>query len=158
MIFYYTDGSCKGNGQSQSYGAHGWICYEDEAEARSYAHAERDTTNQRQELLAIISACKDAAARYSPMTEITIVSDSAYAIGGITQHWYRKWLTNGWLNSAKQAVANRELWEALIPFCEQGNFHFVKTTGHAADKRNNAVDDLVQTAAEALRQEERING
>ena len=59
------------------------------------------------------------------------------------------WLKNNWLNSKKEPVKNRELWESLIPYFKQDQiFHFVKVKGHANDEWNNYVDKMAQAAAE----------
>lgn len=77
----------------------------------------------------------------------TIYSDSAYIINCITQKWYKKWQTNGWRNSKKEPVANRELWERLIPYFENPRFSFEKVKGHSGEKDwNDYVDRLAVEA------------
>lgn len=146
MIKYYTDGSCRGNGTQNAAGAWGYIIVETNSQLVIKVHAEpeKNTTNQRMELLALINACDDAAANYGSFEDITFISDSAYCINCYKQKWYEKWQNNGWLTSKKEPVANKELWERLIPYFGYANFKFEKTTGHSTDMYNNMVDEMVQ--------------
>jgi ribonuclease HI len=78
--------------------------------------------------------------------EIVVYSDSAYVINCYKQKWYKKWQVNGWINSKKQPVANKELWEQLIPYFENPFFSFEKVAGHADNKYNNLVDEMAVKA------------
>lgn len=153
MIQYYTDGSCKNNGTANACGANGFVCYKDDELIRTYVDSCRDTTNQREEIKGVLAACRDAITYIEVMEPVEIITDSSYVFRCWHDGWYRKWARNGWINSQRQPVANRDLWEELIPFFDKPNFHFVKTKGHAADERNNHIDALVQSAAESVRQE-----
>lgn len=152
MYHFYTDGSTKGNGTQNSYGAWGYVCLNDkEAELARDCAAEKITTNQRMELMALIKACEKASELFDSFTDVTFHSDSAYAMNCYHQHWYVNWQANGWKNSKKQPVANQDLWERLIPHFGKANFHFVKVKGHAGNKWNEVVDTMVQTAAQNLK-------
>ena len=87
MITIYTDGSCltnPGNG--------GWAAIiNDEKEIRKISGSEKNTTNNRMELLAPINALKDM----KPGVEIKIYTDSQYVKNGITE-WINTWLGNNW--------------------------------------------------------------
>ena len=80
---------------------------------------------------------------------LTIVTDSAYIHNCYSQKWYIKWRQNGWVNSKKEPVANKDLWEQIIPYFDNPNFKFEKTKGHADDTRNNYVDKLAVAAKES---------
>jgi len=133
----YTDGACLGNP-----GPGGWAWAVPGGRWRS--GAERRTTNQRME----ISAALDAV-RTLDDGPLEVVSDSTYVVNCFRQQWWRKWVGNGWLNSARQPVANRDLWEPLVELYRADprrlSFRWVK--GHAADPFNDLVDRLAVAAA-----------
>ena len=108
MITIYTDGSCltnPGNG--------GWAAIiNDEKEIRKISGSEKNTTNNRMELLAPINALKDM----KPGVEIKIYTDSQYVKNGITE-WINTWLANNWKTSKKEDVKNKDLWIDLYNFC-----------------------------------------
>ena len=79
--------------------------------------------------------------------EYIIYTDSAYLINCANQGWYLKWMTNGWMTSQKTPVANKELWEELIPTFDDTRFEYRKVRGHQkgdsfTSKWNNYVDGL----------------
>ena len=147
----YTDGSCRNNGKENAVGAWGYsVLDENEKHELCYqVQAEQSTTNQRMELIAAIQGCKSVVNRYhlGPWDEAHIFTDSAYIHNCLTQKWYENWRSNGWINSKKQPVANRDLWEQLIPFFNNNQFYFHKVPGHMNNKWNNHVDEMVQRAS-----------
>lgn len=89
-------------------------------------------TNQQAELMAIREALGKVKDR--PHTHVRIHTDSAYAIGCLTQRWNVK--------------ANRELVDevkALIREC--GRFEMRKVAGHAGVPENERADELAVRAA-----------
>ena len=144
MISIYTDGSCRDNGKKGAIGAWGYIIIDNDIIVRCAAESVEDTTNQIMELTAALQCCKAAEELYSSFTDICIYSDSAYLINCINDKWYEKWEHNGWTTSKKQAVINPDLWKELIPFFEKANFHFKKVKGHANNRWNNEIDQMVQ--------------
>lgn len=137
----HTDGACRGNP-----GPGGWAWALDEHHYRS--GAERHTTNQRMELTAALEAL-----RAHPTGPIEIVSDSTYVVNCFKQRWHEGWERRRWKNTAGQPVANRDLWEALLPLALDGgrpvSWRWVK--GHSGDKMNDFVDALATAAADAQR-------
>jgi len=82
---------------------------------------------------------------------LEVVSDSTYVVNCFRDGWWRGWLARGWRTSAKQPVANRDLWEPLIEVVERRRdvtFRWVK--GHSGDEMNDLVDRLavLETAAQ----------
>ena len=145
ILKLYTDGSTRGNGKdSGGQGAWGFLAIEDGSILHKEAAGVLNTTNQQCELMAIINACRWAANEYPDHDKI-IYSDSAYAINCYTDKWYVKWEGNGWTSSNKQAVKNQKLWRELIPYFKDEHFTFKKVRGHADDKYNNIIDELVQS-------------
>jgi ribonuclease HI len=100
------------------------------------------------EVLAVIEALRE-----HPEGAIEIVSDSNYVVKCFHDKWYAGWLRRNWKNSKGQAVANRDLWEQLIPLAlESGRevtFSWVK--GHSGDRMNDFVDELATRAADTQR-------
>ena len=106
MIVIYTDGSCltnPGNG--------GWAAIiSDEKEIRKISGSEKNTTNNRMELLAPINALKEV----NPDIEIKIYTDSQYVKNGITE-WINTWLANNWKTSKKEDKFNVEMHSLMEP-------------------------------------------
>ena len=98
----YTDGACSGNP-----GPGGWgeVIFDKDDNQKNISGSEKDTTNNRMELLAAIMALK----KIKTNSEITIYTDSIYVKNGITE-WIIKWKDNGWKNSNKKLVKNKDLW------------------------------------------------
>lgn len=136
----YTDGATSNNGYVGARGGWAWILVDnEEILAQGSGHID-EATNNICELTAIINACIHYSNNYTQ--PIILYSDSSYCINCYKQKWYENWLKNGWLNSKKQPVANKELWEQLIPFFNNPNFIFEKTKGHSTNKWNNLVDKM----------------
>jgi len=137
----FTDGGCRGNpgpggwGAVLRFGGH-------ERELRGW---EENTTNNRMELLAAISALE-------AMTEpckVVLTTDSTYVKDGITR-WIRNWKANGWKTAAKKPVKNKDLWERLDAEClrHQVDWRWVK--GHAGHPENERADGLANLAMDEL--------
>lgn len=141
MTLVYTDGACRGNP-----GPGGWAWAV--GQSRYASGAEAHTTNQRMELTAVLEAL-----RANPDGAIEVVSDSTYVVRCFHDRWYLGWQRRGWRNSQNQPVANRDLWEALLPLAltseREVGFRWVR--GHAGDPMNEFVDRLATAAADAQR-------
>lgn len=144
----YCDGSTRGNGTANAVGAWAWLVHEGGNIIRKECNVEKSTTNQRMELTAAANALdyvwQEIAA---PFDRVIIYTDSAYLHNCYKQGWWKNWQTNGWKNSKKEPVANKDLWERLIPYFEQPEIEFVKVKGHAGDHYNEIVDTMAQTAS-----------
>lgn len=99
---------------------------------------ERDTTNNRMELMAVI----EGLAALKRPCKVDIYSDSAYVVNAFSQNWIEKWIKNGWKNSAKAEVANSDLWKRLIELTTTHTVIFHKVKGHADNEFNNRCDEL----------------
>ena len=106
---------------------------------RELKGGEPDTTNNRMELMAAISAL-EALAR---PTEITIVTDSNYVKNGITS-WIHGWKKNGWKNAAKKPVKNAELWQRLDEANARHAVTWKWVKGHAGHHENERADELAR--------------
>lgn len=133
-VTIYTDGACSGNP-----GPGGWAAILMAGGAKKeMSGGERDTTNNRMELMAVIEGLK---ALKRPCN-VDIYSDSAYVVNAFEQNWIGKWVKNGWKNSAKAEVANSDLWKELINLTSMHNVTFHKVKGHADNEFNNRCDEL----------------
>jgi ribonuclease HI len=139
-LFAYTDGACSGNP-----GPGGWgvlmIAREGGAvvRERELSGGEAQTTNNRMELMAAISALE---ALTKPV-EITIVTDSAYVKNGVTE-WIHGWKRNGWKTAARAPVKNVELWQRLDAAQAQHKVVWRWIKGHAGHAENERADALAR--------------
>lgn len=158
MIEIYTDGSCIGNGKENAVGGAAFVVVKNEEKIYQESYGSKNTTNQRMELLAAATACEYV--KREKVTEcVAVYSDSAYLINCYKQDWWINWQNNGWKNSQKQPVANKDLWERIIPFFSDSNFIFKKVKGHSKNNTkaaywNNMVDKLAVAASNLQKQEE----
>lgn len=150
-IEIYTDGSLKKVGINNTFGGWAFIVVKDSKKIYYDSGSEHGTTNQRMELQAIYEALKYATSIRRNCDKVIIYSDSAYAINCYQQEWYIGWQANGWINSKGQDVANRDLWEKIIPFFDNFWYTFRKVPGHSGVFWNEECDELAQTAADKLK-------
>lgn len=143
MTVIYTDGACSGNP-----GRGGWAWAVSPEGRPSGAGGEAHTTNQRMEIRAVLEALR--AFPDVPAGGITIVSDSTYVVNCFRDGWWTRWERNGWKNSKKEPVANRDLWEPLVALVKERRPEFRWVKGHSGDRMNDLVDRLaVEAAAQA---------
>jgi ribonuclease HI len=155
-IDLYTDGAARANGTNKSRGGYGWCIVDDNIIINKGYGGEKNTTNNRMELTAVLNGLKEAIKyrdnyAYFSKPIIKIYSDSAYFINCFQEKWYVNWQKNGWLNSQKQPVVNRDLWEQIIPFFSMNFIEFYKVKGHAGNKYNEFVDELACKGADELK-------
>jgi ribonuclease HI len=131
----FTDGACSGNPGPGGWGAilrHGTT-------VKEMSGGEAETTNNRMELLAAITALN----ALKTACEVDLHTDSKYVMDGISK-WIFGWKKNGWKTADKKPVKNAELWQAL----DQANqrhkvkWHWVK--GHAGHPENERADQLAR--------------
>ena len=139
-IIIYCDGACSGNQFGNNVGGWGAVLIFKNKKKEIFG-GEKNTTNQRMELTACIKALEQLK---SKQYSIEIYSDSAYLINCINQAWYKKWEKNGWKNSKKEPVENRDLWETLLELINDYNPKFIKVEGHSGIALNERVDKLAQ--------------
>ena len=138
----FTDGACSGNPGPGGWGA---ILRYGETEKELFG-GEAETTNNRIELLAAISAL---SALKTPC-EVDLYTDSEYLRGGITG-WIKGWKKNGWRTADKKPVKNIDLWQRLDAALGEHriNWHWVK--GHAGHAMNERADELARQGIVAAR-------
>ena len=102
----------------------------------------KDTTNNRMELLAVISALS-AIKKHD---ELELFTDSEYVKNGV-ELWLKNWKKNGWKTASKKPVANQDLWQMLDPLLGKFKIHWKWVRGHAGNIMNERCDELARNAA-----------
>ncbi|WP_300515797.1 ribonuclease HI [Aliiroseovarius sp.] len=139
-FFAYTDGACSGNP-----GPGGWGALLQAMEGgklvkeRALKGGDANTTNNRMELLAAISALETLG---KPCA-ITVVTDSQYVKNGVTG-WIHGWKRNGWKTSARKPVKNADLWQRLDEAQARHQVTWEWVKGHAGHPENERADALAR--------------
>jgi ribonuclease HI len=137
-LFAYTDGACSGNPGPGGWGVLLRARNGDRiVKERELSGGEALTTNNRMELMAAISAL-EALDRPSALT---IVTDSAYVMDGITK-WIHGWKRNGW--TKKGGLKNVELWQRLDQAAARHKVRWEWVKGHAGHPENERADELAR--------------
>jgi len=134
----YTDGACSGNPGPGGWGA---VILDQDDKQKNISGSEKNTTNNRMELLAAIMSLK----KIKTNSEVVIFTDSTYVKNGITE-WMKNWKKNGWKNSSKKPVKNKDLWEKLDKLCEVHSVSWKWVKGHSTNELNNLADELATKA------------
>jgi len=134
----YTDGACSGNPGPGGWGA---VIFDKDNNQKNISGNEKNTTNNRMELLAAIMALKKIKSK----SDVVIYTDSIYVKNGITE-WVVNWKKNGWKNSNKKPVKNKDLWIKLDELCKKNNVSWKWVKGHSTNKYNNLADELATQA------------
>jgi len=132
----YTDGACSGNPGPGGWGA----LLRWKGTDKEMSGGERETTNNRMEMMAAISAL-ESLKRTVP---VDLYTDSTYVRDGITK-WLPGWKSNGWKTAAKKPVKNQDLWLRLEAAMRDHEikWHWVK--GHAGHPENERADELARS-------------
>jgi len=135
-----TDGACSGNPGPGGWGA--LLIYK--GRERELSGGETPTTNNRMELMAVISGL-EALKRPCP---VCIVTDSQYVMKGITE-WLAGWKRKGWMTAAKKPVKNEDLWRRLDAALAPHAVRWEWVRGHAGHPENERADALARAAGKA---------
>lgn len=131
-VTLYSDGACSGNP-----GPGGWCCIlECKGVEKMLSGHEKNTTNNRMELTAVISGL-DAL---NVPCIVDIFSDSKYIVDSVTKGWLRNWEARRWVKQGNIPVPNTDLWKEFLEVSSSHtiNWHWVK--GHADNVKNNRCD------------------
>ncbi len=138
----FTDGACSGNPGPGGWGALlRWGSKE-----RELFGGEKDTTNNRMELTAVIKALETL----SRPVKVRLFTDSTYVMQGITK-WIHGWKKNGWKTSAKEPVKNEDLWRALDAAVQRHEVEWRWVKGHAGHPENERADALANKGVDLVR-------
>ena len=134
----YTDGACRGNPGNGGWGA--ILVYG--SHERELSGGERETTNNRMELTAVIEGL--SALKYP--CKVTVYSDSKYVVDAFLLDWISGWKRSGW----KKGLKNPDLWERLYALTETHQVSFVWVKGHNGHDYNERCDRLATSFADSL--------
>ena len=146
-IFAYTDGACSGNPGPGGWGA---LLQAKEnsivvKELELYG-GEKETTNNRMELMAAISSLEGL----EKSTKLTIITDSNYVKGGVTE-WIKNWKKNNWKTANKKDVKNIDLWKRLDQARSKHEVIWKWVKGHAGHLENERADALARKGMEPFK-------
>lgn len=136
----FTDGACSGNPGPGGWGA--VLRYK--GNTRELSGGERETTNNRMELTAVI----EALSALKEPCDVTLTSDSKYVIDAIQKGWVYGWKKKGWIKSDKKPALNVDLWEKLLPLLSYHKVEFVWVKGHAGHPENERCDQMAVAQSE----------
>ena len=144
-VTLYTDGACSGNPGPGGWGA----ILEYQGTEKELCGGERETTNNRMELTAVIRGLQ--ALKESCIVEL--YSDSKYVIDGLSKGWAESWRVKGWRKADKKPALNPDLWGELLDLVakHEVRYHWVK--GHGDNPKNNRCDQMAVSQWQALKGE-----
>lgn len=139
VVTIYTDGACKGNPGPGGWGA--LLSYGNAA--KEIWGGERETTNNRMELLAAISALE----LLNRPSTVHLYTDSQYLRKGITE-WLANWRKKGWKTASGSPVKNSDLWKRLDAARADHQIEWRWVKGHSGDPGNEKADELANRGVE----------
>jgi ribonuclease HI len=140
-VIIYTDGACRGNPGPGGWGA--ILSYK--GNTKELYGGERETTNNRMELLAVINALE----ALTKPSAVQINSDSKYVLQGITE-WMDNWKKRGWKTASKSPVKNEDLWRRLDAARTPHRIEWKWVKGHSGDQGNDRADQLANLGIDML--------
>lgn len=130
----YTDGACSGNP-----GPGGWCAIlEYKGVEKVLSGGERETTNNRMELTAVIRGLR----ALKEHCIVDLYSDSKYVIDGLEKGWAARWKVNGWIKADKKQALNADLWDELVDLAAFHGLRYHWIKGHADNPYNNRCDEI----------------
>ena len=143
-VIIYTDGACSGNP-----GPGGWGTILDyKGRQKELSGGERQTTNNRMELTAVIEGLK--ALREKCI--VTVITDSKYVSDGINLGWAKSWKANNWRKKDKKPALNPELWDELLSLIDSHVVTVKWIKGHAGHPENERCDKLAVAQSQKFQQ------
>lgn len=138
-VLLFTDGACSGNP-----GPGGWayiLRHPGSGKEREDSGGERETTNNRMELRAVIEGLRAV----TKPSDVEVYSDSQYVLNGLGE-WLDQWIGRGWRTAAKKPVKNEDLWRALeeLRGVHALTYHWVR--GHNEHPENERCDRMAVAA------------
>jgi ribonuclease HI len=143
----WTDGGCSGNP-----GPGGWAFIITDSHGKIMCDGkggERETTNNRMELMAVIKSLRCILKKEFVIDRITIHTDSQYVEKGMTE-WIIRWKANGWKASDRKPVRNMDLWLKLDKLASELPITWQWVESHAGIPLNERCDDMTHEAIEKL--------
>ena len=134
QVEIFTDGACSGNPGPGGWGA--VLRYN--GREKEFSGGERDTTNNRMELTAVIKALE----QLKEPCKVMLTTDSKYVSDGIGKGWAVSWQKNGWRKADKKPALNPDLWERLLELLKVHDVTINWVKGHAGHPENERCDEL----------------
>ncbi len=134
FVEIFTDGACSGNPGPGGWGA--VLRYN--GHEKELSGGEKDTTNNRMELTAVISALSTL----KEPCRVRLTTDSKYVADGVTKGWAKSWQQNGWRKGDKKPALNPDLWQKLLDLLDIHDVEIVWVKGHAGHPENERCDQL----------------
>lgn len=139
VVEIFCDGACSGNP-----GPGGWgTILRFNGSEKELSGGEKETTNNRMELTAAI----EGLSALKRPCRVVVTTDSQYLVKGMTE-WLAGWQKKGWINSKREPVMNRDLWERLVDLSRQHSVDWRWVRGHAGHAENERCDELARRAIE----------
>jgi ribonuclease HI len=141
MVEIFTDGACRGNP-----GPGGWgLLLRYKGNEKQLKGAEKETTNNRMELMAAIMGLESLTRN----AKVMLTTDSTYVKNGINQ-WIHNWKKNGWKTAAKKPVKNVDLWQRLDQAIVEHDVSWAWVKGHSGHRENEIADQLANDAIDEM--------
>jgi ribonuclease HI len=143
----YTDGACSGNP-----GPGGWaflLVHSTTGKKLERSGAERETTNNRMELQAVI----EGLAALKRPAAVELFTDSVYVGKGLTEYM-PKWKANGWRRregTQWKEVKNEDLWRGPDQLIARHQLTSIRVAGHSGHPENDRCDQLAVEAYQKYR-------
>jgi ribonuclease HI len=138
----YSDGACSGNP-----GPGGWaflLVHPATGKTLERSGAERETTNNRMELMAVI----EGLSTLKRPAQVELFTDSVYVGKGLMEY-LAKWKANGWRRKEGTKFAplkNEDLWRRLDELLARHKVKYTRVAGHSGHIENDRVDGLAVAA------------
>lgn len=146
-IEIFCDGACSGNPGPGGFGA----LLRAGSAVKEISGSEIVTTNNRMELTAAITALDALRRRCS----VSVTTDSQYLVKGMKE-WIFNWKRKGWMNSKKEPVLNRDLWERLDQLSQYHTIEWKWVRGHSGHPENERCDELARAAIIKMLEEREV--
>ena len=141
-VVIYTDGACKGNP-----GVGGWAAVLNyNGLKKEIFGAEKETTNNRMELTAVIKALE----LLTEPCKVILYSDSKYFCDSIEKGWAKSWQMNNWRKKDGKRALNCDLWKKLLDLISKHKIEVMWVKGHAGNENNERCDFLATKSAEEI--------
>lgn len=139
-ITFYTDGSCKSNGNPDSKGGFGVVGINIENNIiYEYQEFKSPTTNNEMELMAILHVLKYIKDKELFFPKPIIYTDSAYCCN-LINNWMYSWEQNGWMRPKNQEVKNLNIIKQIYELASLAEIK--KVSGHSGILGNELADKL----------------